>query len=160
MLECHYSECRKKFKPEKNRKYHCKECAHKARRIKDRVRKRRGRAKEREEKRRERVRPVSGKCLELYKTMEREVPVRNLKKNKKFLYRCDHCQKKIARPAGMLHVYCSVECRVKNRNKRRRMKWQGPEKGLGKGDVERGTFGKKSPKKEAVEKIHGPPLSE
>lgn len=110
-IECNYIECNIIFKAKRNQRYHSKECSKKGRRLKERLRKRKERKKKSEEKIQERVKKYQPD-LEL---------VRKLKKRKKYIYKCDTCQKKTKRYAKELNVYCNKECRVQTRNKLKRL---------------------------------------
>ena len=119
-IECHYTSCRVRFKAKKNQKYHSRECACKARREKDRLRKRAYRLREHERKIATQLESAVTVDVETIKFSS----VRSLEKKRKYFYRCDTCGCGVLRPARMLHVYCSRKCRLIHRDKQRRLQRQ------------------------------------
>jgi hypothetical protein len=89
-IECHYTGCRKIFKPQGNQRYHSTECARKGRRLKDRLRKRRQRSRKRQLK------------IEQAAQSEKQpaVPVRSSPDRRNFFIAATHVTSRSSIPPG------------------------------------------------------------
>ena len=165
-IHCHYKSCRKKFKPKGNQRYHSVRCNRQARRVRDRLRKRRERLQSyeaRDKEQFEEQKNSDGKlCPDGAKSSGKKEcaqPVRGLEKKRKFSYRCDRCHVRVLRPARQLNVYCCARCRRAYRNKVRCLRRQEIARRKGKRSAKSSSKQPNSWEKISGVLPHGPPLS-
>lgn len=164
-IHCHYKSCRKKFKPKRNQRYHSARCARLARRVRDRLRKRRkrlqayeDRIKEQVERQKEGGEKAGPDDANPDGSRVDSPPVRSLEKKRKFSYRCDRCHVRVLRPARQLNVYCCARCRRAYRNKVRCLRRQEIARRKGKRSAKSSSKQPNSWEKISGVLPHGPPL--